>query len=502
MRVTEKMFYNSFIGNLTRGNRQLLESQERAGSGKKINRPSDDPVGMARTLNFRASLNRIGNFTQNIVRGGSQLDLTDTSLDSVGNLLDRAKEIAIAQSNATASPEERMAAAEEVETLFDQAVQIGNTTLNGRYIFGGFKSALPPFSADGNYRGDGGSSKVKIDAGIEASLNIRGSDFLVTDLDPAVKGQTLLADLNGGSGVSPGSLQITDRAGNQAIIDLTGLTTVQEVLDAINAAPGIQVTAGLSQAGTGLSLSDGTPSPTQNLKVEEVGAGKTALGLGILADRPGDISGTDLNPALSHSTRISALRAGAGLPLGSIQIVNGTNEATLDLSAAQTVGEILDLINGSGLSVSASLNQTRTALVVTSTDPASTAVVKEMGSGTAATDLGLGGGNDILGTLGRLKEALKKNDPEATRNLLEQVEDGLDRTLALRTRVGVRQNQLEETHQRLGGLEMDLTTFLSEVEDADVLEVYSRLSLQKTTLEGLVAATAQVTRTSLLDFLR
>lgn len=502
MRVTEKMFYNSFIGNLNRGNRQLLESQERAGTGKKINRPSDDPVGMARVLNFRASLNRIETFTQNIVRGDSLLDLTDTSLESVGNLLDRAKEIALAQANATASPEERAAAAEEVETLFDQLVQIANTTLNGRYIFGGFKSALPPFSTEGSYQGDGGSTRIKIDAGIEAPLNIRGSDFLVTDLNPAVEGVTPLADLNGGVGVSAGSLRITDRAGNQATIDVTGMATVQEVLDAINAAAGIQVTAGLSQTKTGLALSDGHASPTQNLKVEEVGGGESALDLGILADRPGDISGTDLNPALSRSTRISALRAGAGLPLGSIQIVNGANEATLDLSAAQSVGEILDLIDQAGLSVSAGLNQARTALVATSTDPTSTAVVKEVGSGSTAADLGLGGGNDILGTLSRLKEALKRNEPEAIRNLLEQIEDGLDQTLALRTRVGVRQNQLEETHQRLGGLEMDLTTFLSEVEDADVLEVYSHLSLQKTTLEGLVAAAARVTRPSLLDFLR
>ncbi|MBI2875572.1 MAG: flagellar hook-associated protein FlgL [Candidatus Tectomicrobia bacterium] len=502
VRVTEKMFHNSFIGNLTRSNRQLLETQERAGTGKRINRPSDDPVGMARVLNFRASLDKINEFNQNIVRGDSLLALTESSLESVGNLLDRTKQIALAQANATLSGADRMAAAEEVETLFDQLIQIGNATLNGRYIFGGFKSGVPPFSAQGSYQGDGGSAAVQVDAGIEVPLNIRGSDFLATDLDPAVEGATLLTDLNGGGGVAAGSFQMTDRAGNVAIIDLTGLTMVQEVLDAINAAPGINVTASLNPEGTGLLLSDDTPAPTQDLKVEEVGGGRSALDLGILANRPGEISGTDLNPAVSRSTSISALRGGAGFSLGSIEVVNGTQGATLDLSGAQTIGEVLDLLDQAGLNLSAGLNPARTALVVTSTDLTTTAVVKEVNTGTTAADLGLGGGNDILGTLGRLTEALRRNDREAIGNLLDQIEDGLDRTLALRTRVGVRQNQLQETNQRLEGLEMDLTTFLSGVEDADVIEVYSRLSLQKNALEGLVAATSQVTRTSLLDFLR
>lgn len=503
MRITERYLYNSFRANLAQSNRRLLEIQDQIGTGRKVNRPSDDPVGMTRILGFRNDLAQKEAFERNVGQGTAWLNTTDTVLDDMNQVLNRAKELAIAQANATMSPGDRLMVASEVQALFDQVVQLANTSVGGRYLFGGFKSAQPPFSTQGEYRGDRGRTVLEIDSGVDAVLNIKGSDFLVTDLDPILDGATPLADLNGGAGVSLGSVRITDRAGNQAVIDLSGLTTVQEVMDALNAAPGITVTTSLNAGGAGLLLIDNNGLPIQDLVVEEVGGGKTAADLGIAFGRPGAIEGTDLNPALSAATRVSSLRGGQGLSLGSIEILNGSSQVTVDLSAAQTVGEIMDAINLAGANVSAGFNSIRTALVVSSTDPMSTAVLQEIGQGTTAADLGLAGGNDILGSLNRLKEALTRNDPNAVGGaLLEQLDAGVERLLALRGEVGVGQRLLENTETRLLKLKTDLSVFLSQVEDANVVDAYTQFTLEQAAFEGVLMSTARAIQPSLLNFLR
>lgn len=63
-----------------------------------------------------------------------------------------------------------------------------------------------------------------------------------------------LSQLNGGDGVQRGRFQITDRSGGTAEIDLSDATSLNEVIDAINGASGISISASIT--GNGLSLED------------------------------------------------------------------------------------------------------------------------------------------------------------------------------------------------------------------------------------------------------
>jgi flagellar capping protein FliD len=123
-----------------------------------------------------------------------------------------------------------------------------------------------------------------------------------------------LADLNGGSGVARGSIEITDRSGESATIDLGFARTVDDVLDAINGASGVSVRA--ETYGDSIRLIDESGSTTSNLRVDEVGLGNTAADLGLdgINIATDSAVGADV-VRLTESTLLQDLNNGAGLSL-------------------------------------------------------------------------------------------------------------------------------------------------------------------------------------------
>ena len=110
---------------------------------------------------------------------------------------------------------------------------------------------------------------------------------------------TLLSSLNGGTGFTAGEIQLTDGAGNSAIVNLStsNITTVGSVLAAINTA-GTNIRASLNSQGNGILLTDTSRSGTA--QVSEVDGGTTAASLNIL----GSFSGKTLDGSFQKSVTI------------------------------------------------------------------------------------------------------------------------------------------------------------------------------------------------------
>ncbi len=148
--------------------------------------------------------------------------------------------------------------------------------------------------------------------------------------------------LNQGQGFTPGSIQITDRSGATATIDLSQARTVDDVINDINSNSTVHVTA--SAAGDSFVLTDETGQTASNLKVSEVGGGTTAASLGLAS----------VNSASNQATGSSVLSLFDGLPLSTlnqglgvqfdyalpdlqVNFADGTN-ATVDFNQLPTVG--------------------------------------------------------------------------------------------------------------------------------------------------------------------
>jgi len=151
MRVTSNLMADTVSSSFFKNAEQLLKIQSSIATGKRINKPSDDPVGMGRVLNYRKTLSSIDQYQKNIGSAKSWLNLTDSALGSVDSLLIRAKEVAVYQATGTANDDTRTMAAEEVKNILDDLLQMANTKLGSSYIFAGFETDSAPFSRDEDY---------------------------------------------------------------------------------------------------------------------------------------------------------------------------------------------------------------------------------------------------------------------------------------------------------------------------------------------------------------
>jgi flagellar hook-associated protein 3 FlgL len=147
IRVSESMKYNTIVNNLFRVQDSYNEVMEKMASQKKINRPSDDPIGMSRVLSLRKSRASVEQYCRNIDGCNSWIEITESKLSSVDDLLVNAREIAIAQSTATASAETRSISAVAVQQIIDEMLLLANSKYGDRYLFSGTRMDGEPFSS-------------------------------------------------------------------------------------------------------------------------------------------------------------------------------------------------------------------------------------------------------------------------------------------------------------------------------------------------------------------
>lgn len=176
MRIADKMNYDQVNSGLQKNRNELSSLQNQAATQKRINKPSDDPLAATRVLAARTDIGSSQQYIKNINQAKTFLEFSDQSLGELTDILTRAKELAIAQSSdAGANDTTRKVTATEVEQLLGQAVQVANRKIGDRFLFGGFKTTNPPFSNNGEYKGDDGEIKIAINKEANVSMNVPGS---------------------------------------------------------------------------------------------------------------------------------------------------------------------------------------------------------------------------------------------------------------------------------------------------------------------------------------
>ena len=177
MRVSNKMLYNTVMGNMQRNSEKLMELHNGVSSGLKINKPSDDPAGAAKVINYNSAISKAGQYQRNIDNGTAFLNATESAVSSIQDILQRAKELALSALNGTNSAGDKKIMAKEVEQLYEQVRQVANSKYDNRYIFAGFKTDVAPYDNTGSYTGTAstdGYIDVEIDAGNTMSINMPG----------------------------------------------------------------------------------------------------------------------------------------------------------------------------------------------------------------------------------------------------------------------------------------------------------------------------------------
>lgn len=140
MRITNNMMMNQSLRDMNTNLNRLDKVQRDISTGKRIHRPSDDPTAMARATVLRNSLAQNTQYKKNADNAESFLKMTDSTLGSVGDAMQRLRQLAVQGSSGNLRQEDRDAIYNEVQQIRDELKALGNTQLNGRYIFGGLKT--------------------------------------------------------------------------------------------------------------------------------------------------------------------------------------------------------------------------------------------------------------------------------------------------------------------------------------------------------------------------
>jgi flagellar hook-associated protein 3 FlgL len=184
MRVSDNTNFGVVRESLNRSRSRLENLQMQNSTLKKLNKPSDDPVGAGKILEMRTDKVNNDQFQTNAKFAQSFLENTDAALEDLTEVVMRAKEIAIGQSSSASSTKEtRLGVAEEVNQLLQRAVATANKRIGDRYLFGGFQSSFQPFNENGNYTGDDGEMMLEIGREVFIGMNIPGVHVFNTNPD-------------------------------------------------------------------------------------------------------------------------------------------------------------------------------------------------------------------------------------------------------------------------------------------------------------------------------
>jgi len=151
MRVTQSMLSGNLLRNLSNSYSKLDKLQEQINTGKKVTRPSDDPVVAMKGIGYRTDLNNVEQYSRNIGEAYNWLDTTDGTLDTIGSVLQRANELMVKASNDTSTTDDREKINSELQQLKQHVQNLANTRVGDRYIFSGTKTTTAPYEEGVGY---------------------------------------------------------------------------------------------------------------------------------------------------------------------------------------------------------------------------------------------------------------------------------------------------------------------------------------------------------------
>jgi flagellar hook-associated protein 3 FlgL len=178
MRVSTSWMQQQSVGSMMDRQSDLSDINTQLSTGKRINQPSDDPVGAARALDLTHVTADTAQYPRNITSANARLGLEDQSLSNVTNVLGRVRTLLLQAANGTQTDETRGDIAAEMVQLRQQLLgQANSKDGQGEYIFAGNRTGTEPFASQNGvtYVGDDGQRMVAAGPGLQVATGDPGS---------------------------------------------------------------------------------------------------------------------------------------------------------------------------------------------------------------------------------------------------------------------------------------------------------------------------------------
>ncbi|HZR19379.1 MAG TPA: flagellar hook-associated protein FlgL [Verrucomicrobiae bacterium] len=184
MRIAGTSYNDSLVNQLNFLSSQQFQLQTQISTGQRIQKPEDDPAGLATALNLQTQAANAQQYAQNVATLQTTATSAGDALQQLKTISDRAGEIATS-ADGTASPTQLRAYADEVNQMIQHAVQVANSKDGEHYLFSGTKSDTAPFSstvdANGNvtavsYQGNTDVGQREIDENSTITVDVPGAN--------------------------------------------------------------------------------------------------------------------------------------------------------------------------------------------------------------------------------------------------------------------------------------------------------------------------------------
>ncbi len=228
MRVT---FHTAYGGTdyLEASSSQMARARQQLLSGKRVEKASDDPAAMQRSVEGRGEIARLETYSRTADSAVARLTAMDTVLSAVVDRLTQAKVATVGAQGSVVTPAQREAAALTLEGLRDALAADLNTQFRGAYVFAGSQATTPPWvrvAGSWTYQGDATPLTVDIgpgqtvDVALDGQALAQGTDAssLLNDLEALI----VAVRADDGAGMAAGTAAI-DRAFARATRMQTGV---------------------------------------------------------------------------------------------------------------------------------------------------------------------------------------------------------------------------------------------------------------------------------------
>lgn len=197
MRITNRMMVDNAIHNVSENLEKVSRLQGKLSTGKQFQVASEDPARASVSLSLRSNLRTLESYADTAETTKNWMTATDNAFDQMEQIGINATNLILRGLNDTFSGSERATAmATEMQDLLNQAVELGNTSVNNQYIFAGYQvdnkafelvdSATTLLDYQGNvftpkvvnYLGDLGVMQRSLGPDQSVTLNVRGDQAL------------------------------------------------------------------------------------------------------------------------------------------------------------------------------------------------------------------------------------------------------------------------------------------------------------------------------------
>jgi flagellar hook-associated protein 3 FlgL len=167
MRISTSMMNSRAINSMLTAQEQLQKAQDQISSGKKVTRPSDDPVAAARIMQLQQRQASNTQYGSNINALKTRLSTADQLLTDADSIIQQVATLSVQANNGVMSKSDRQSIAEQLSELSKQLLAVANTQdSNGEYLFAGYSTTTQPFARNGSgdvaYAGDQGVRQLQV----------------------------------------------------------------------------------------------------------------------------------------------------------------------------------------------------------------------------------------------------------------------------------------------------------------------------------------------------